>query len=99
MYQNIGCIDADFCNQGVIFQHLSKSSRFSQFCAARIPEILQKFIKDFYENYGNSKKKIGSQEECGICRSRQELSNEYLIVKIGVDTAENEPSKICSLSV
>ena len=27
-------------------------------------------------------------------RSRQELSNEYLIAKIGVDTAENEPSKV-----
>ena len=26
-------------------------------------------------------------------RSRQELSNEYLIAKIGFDTAENEPSK------
>ena len=25
------------------------------------------------------------------CRSRQELSNEYLLAKIGVDTAENEP--------
>ena len=25
------------------------------------------------------------------CRSRQELSNEYLLAKIGCDTAENEP--------
>ena len=25
------------------------------------------------------------------CRSRQELSNEYLLAKIGFDTAENEP--------
>ena len=27
-------------------------------------------------------------------RSRQELSNEYLVAKIGVDIAENEPSKV-----
>ena len=27
-------------------------------------------------------------------RSRQELSNEYLIAKIGFDTAENEPFKV-----
>ena len=24
------------------------------------------------------------------------LNNEYLLAKIGVDTAENEPSKVCS---
>ena len=28
------------------------------------------------------------------CRSRKVLSNEYLDLKIGVDTAENEPSKV-----
>ena len=31
---------------------------------------------------------------CKSCRSRQELSNEYLLAKIGVDTAENEPPKV-----
>ncbi len=30
-----------------------------------------------------------------ICRSRRELSNEYLVTKIGFDTAENEPCKVC----
>ena len=34
-----------------------------------------------------------------MCRSRRELSNEYLLAKIGVDTAENEPCKVCPLSV
>ena len=34
-----------------------------------------------------------------LCRSRRELSNEYLLAKIGVDTAENEPCKVCPLSV
>ena len=33
-----------------------------------------------------------------MCRSRRELSNEYLIAKIGFDTAENEPCKVCPLS-
>ena len=29
-----------------------------------------------------------------LCRSRQALSNAYLVVKIGFDTAENEPPKV-----
>ena len=31
---------------------------------------------------------------CESCRSRQELFNEDLLAKIGVDTAENEPLKV-----
>ena len=33
-----------------------------------------------------------------MCRSRRELSNEYLVEKIGFDTAENELCKVCPLS-
>ena len=33
-----------------------------------------------------------------MCRSRRELSNEYLLAKIGFDKAENEPCKVCPLS-
>merc|ERR1712159_588803 len=29
-----------------------------------------------------------------LCRSRRELSNEYLLAKIGFDTAENEPCEV-----
>ena len=29
-----------------------------------------------------------------MCRSRRELSNEYLLAKIGFDTAENEPLEV-----
>ena len=29
-----------------------------------------------------------------MCRSRRELSNEYLLAKISVDTAENEPLEV-----
>ena len=32
---------------------------------------------------------------CKPCRPRQELSNEYLLETFGVDTAENEPLKVC----
>ena len=31
--------------------------------------------------------------ECQSCRRRKMLQNEYLVAKVGVDTAENEPSK------
>ena len=30
---------------------------------------------------------------CKSCRSRKMLQNDYLVAKIGVDTAENEPRK------
>ena len=33
-----------------------------------------------------------------MCRSRRELSNEYLLAKLGFDTAANEPCKVCPLS-
>ena len=32
-------------------------------------------------------------------RSRRELSDEYLLANTGFDTAENEPCKVCPLSV
>ena len=34
-----------------------------------------------------------------MCRSRRGLSNEYFLAKFGFDTAENEPCKVCPLSV
>ena len=34
-----------------------------------------------------------------LCRSRRELSHEYVLAHFGFDTAENEPSKVCPLSV
>ena len=33
-----------------------------------------------------------------MSRSRRELSNEYLLEKIGFDTAENEPRQVCGTS-
>ena len=37
-------------------------------------------------------------QRSALCRSRRELSKEYLLAKIGVDTAENAPCKVCPLS-
>ena len=37
-------------------------------------------------------------QRSALCRSRRELSNEYLLAKCGFDTAENEPCKVCPLS-
>ena len=37
---------------------------------------------------------LSGAKVCEACRSCQELSNEYLLAKIGVDTAENEPLKV-----
>ena len=34
-----------------------------------------------------------------MCRSRRQLSNEYVLSKFGFDTAENAPCKVCPLSV
>ena len=33
-------------------------------------------------------------QRSALCRSQRELSNEYLLAKIGVDTAENEPLEV-----
>ena len=35
---------------------------------------------------------------CKSCRSRQELSNEYFLAKIGFDTSENEPFNFLNFS-
>ena len=33
-------------------------------------------------------------QRSALCISRRELSNEYVLTKIGVDTAENEPLEV-----
>ena len=38
---------------------------------------------------------LSGVKACKSCRSRQELSNEYLLAKCGFDTAENGPLKVC----
>ena len=50
----------------------------------------RKHVDDFWLTFWM----LSGANICKSCGSRQELSNEYLLVKIGVDTAENEPLKI-----
>ena len=54
----------------------------------------RKNVDDFWLNFWDWR----TVRRSALCRSRQELSNEYLLAKIGVDTAENEPCKVCPLS-
>ena len=57
----------------------------------------RKFIFSFRKNVDDFWLKfcdLSGAKVCNSCRSRQELSNEYLPAKIGVDTAENEPLKV-----
>ena len=37
---------------------------------------------------------LSGAKDCISSRSRKMLKNEYLVAKIGLDTAENEPSKV-----
>ena len=43
----LSCIDADFCNQIVIFQHFSRSTKFTYFCTAQNSKIQQKTRHNF----------------------------------------------------
>ena len=38
---------------------------------------------------------LSGAKVCTSCRSRHDLSNEYLLAKIGFDTAENGPLQVC----
>ena len=37
---------------------------------------------------------LRSVQRCVLCRSRRELSNEFILAQTGVDTAENEPFEV-----
>ena len=53
-------------------------------------ENAKKFDENLLKYWG-----LSGAKACKSCRSRQELSNEYLLAKFGVDTEENEPLKVC----
>ena len=50
----------------------------------------RKNVDDFWLTFWD----LSGAKVCKSCRSRHQLSNEYLLAKIGVDTAENEPLKV-----
>ena len=75
-------------------QNLSKNQwkefQNNQFCKM-LPKNVKKIDETFLKYWG-----LSGAKACKSCRSRQELSNEYLLAKFGVDTEENEPYNVCS---
>ena len=55
---------------------------------------MRKQIDEIWLNFLNAERCKGAKA-CKSCRSRQELSNEYLVAKFGFDTAENGLLKVC----
>ena len=53
-------------------------------------ENAKKFDENLLKYWG-----LSGAKACKSCRSRQELSNEYLIANFGLDPAENESVKVC----
>ena len=62
-----------------------KKSNFSACLILKTPKESMKICWKF-KYWG-----LSGAKACKSCRSRQELSNEYLLAKFGFDTAENEP--------
>ena len=59
-----------------------KNSKITKFCKF-VPKIAKKIDEKFLKYWG-----LSGAKACKSCRSRQELSNEYLLAKFGVDTEE-----------
>ena len=57
----------------------------------KICQKMRFFWRKFLKYWG-----LSGAKACKSCRSHQKLSNEYFHAKFGVDTGENEPSKVCS---
>ena len=86
--------------------HLWNSEKFSSKFRSKIAVVMSKLRKfewiefsftKVYQNYDDFWVKflyLSGAKVCTSCRSRRELPNEYLVAKIGVDTAENEPVKV-----
>ena len=60
--------------------------QFAQKCEQKCEEKFDEFLLKFCD--------LSGAKDCKSCRSRKMLKNEYLVAKIGFDTAENEPSKV-----
>ena len=74
-------------NSEKIRWEMLKNNLFGQCCR----NMRKSFDENFLKHWG-----LSGAKACKSCRSRQELSNEYLLAKFGVDTEENEPCKVCS---
>ena len=80
---------------------------FAQLCNLKIFQNFAEFAKSgkirFLKNFAifdnilaifQKKCDFRAVQRSALCRSRQELSNEYLLDEISVDTAENEPLEV-----
>ena len=67
-----------------------KKNEFFQKNAKKIEKNAKTFDEKILKYWG-----LSGAKACKSCRSRQELSNEYLLAKIRFDTAENESLKVC----
>ena len=78
---------AQLCNLKFCQNFANFFAKFSKFRKVR-----EKIAK-FWQNSSKFLKKCDfrSVQRSALCRSRRELSNEYLLAKFGFDTAENEP--------
>ena len=65
---------------------LWKKSNFLAFLILKTPKRIDEILLKYWG--------LSGAKACKSSRSRQELSNEYLLVKIGVNTAENEPLEV-----
>ena len=71
------------------------------FCLAALAANAAAFGRSlswFFQGFPTSEKKVQKKSKnanlVALIRSRKILQNEYLVAKIGVNTAENEPSKV-----
>ena len=58
-----------------------------------MPKNAKKIDENFLKYWG-----LSGAKACKSCRSRQELSNEYLITEFGVDTEKTSPIKFAHLA-
>ena len=84
-------------NSDKIWCIFSKNRRENCKISVILLEIHENVTKICDENLLNCWGRRGAKEYKS-CRSRQELSNEYLLAKIGFDTAEHEPCKVCPIA-
>ena len=80
---------AKFRKKSVKFSRKSDKSAFFRENLQNDAEFSRKSSKN------SEKSEKSGMVQRNSCRSWKTLKNEYLDAKIGVDTAENEPSKVC----
>ena len=79
----------DICKNSRQKAHLLLKTLFFLF---EIPSL--NFPPNFWTSFRWNFAVGGAQKECASDRSRRELSYDYLVAKIGVDTPENDPLKV-----